>query len=305
MSTAPVILFVYNRPEHTRRTLESLAENKLAGSSVLYVFADGPRADASADAKRLIAETREVVRSRQWCAAVHFSESDRNKGLAASVVEGVSAVIAKHGRAIVLEDDMVTAPGFLEFMNASLDRYAADGNVACISGYVYPLAQRLDTAFFVKGADCWGWATWSDRWNAFNAKSQGLKQKIVEKDLLAEFTFNGSYPYMQMLTDREEGRNQSWAILWYAWALVNNKLCLYPPTSLVHNTGNDGSGTHSVQASDKFDVRFTGGEVRFPSGVNESAEGRKAFEEFFTSLTRGQGGIYDRIIGKIKRLFSR
>ncbi len=305
MRTAPVILFVYNRPEHTFRTLESLRANELAGESRLFIFADGVKEGASAETKAQVAKTREVIRSAQWCGEVEIIESPENKGLADSVMNGVSKVIGQYGSAIVLEDDMITAPGFLHFMNDSLERYSTENNVACISGYVYPLANEFELSFFVKGADCWGWATWEDRWNEFKGNTKDLKKKIEEKGLLADLTFNGSYPYMEMLVDREAGKNQSWAILWYAWALVTNRLCLYPPASLVHNTGNDGSGTHSSQASDRFDVKLHDETVSFPDVVQESTEGRKAFEMFFRTLSSGDPApLHKRILQRLKRMFS-
>lgn len=308
METAPIVLFVYNRPEHTQRTLESLMRNDLSAHSELYIFADGAKPNASTEVLEQIKRTRELIRAKDWCATVHVKESDKNKGLAASVLEGVTEVINKHGKVIALEDDLILAPDFLKFMNSSLDRYAAESRVACISGYVYPLKTKFEKAFFLKGADCWGWATWKDRWSEFNSNKEGLRNQIMEKGLLNDFTFNGTYPYMEMLEDREAGKNQSWAILWYAWSLLKGRFCLYPPQSLVHNIGNDGSGTHSFQAVNTFDVKLGKlGSIGFLDDITESKEGRKAFETFFVSLMpkdEKKRSLYKKIIDKIRTKFS-
>jgi hypothetical protein len=305
MKYAPVILFVYNRPSHTLRTLESLDKNVLAGESELFIYADGPKKDASADALSSIALTREIITSRQWCGKTTVLESDVNKGLAVSITEGVSEIIRKYGRAIILEDDHVTSPAFLSFMNEALDKYEQEKKVACISGYVYPLATKFNEAFFIKGADCWGWATWSDRWNPEEANAGWLRKELSDKKLLDDFTFNGSYPYLEMLMDREQGKNQSWAIIWYAASLLRGKLCLYPPYSLVRNIGNDGSGTHTTSAVDKYDTELKEvSAIRFPSSVEESVQARAAFEQFFRSASRENLGLASRIIRRLKKIFS-
>lgn len=306
---APIVLFVYNRPEHTARTLESLKKNEQALLSELYVFADGPKPGASAETLRQIDLTREIIRSAQWCGKVNIIESRENKGLAVSIMEGVSRIIQEHGKVIVLEDDLITAPSFLSFMNEALKKYENEKKVACISGYVYPLEKEFETAFFVKGADCWGWATWSDRWQQVNTNPTDLKNTINRKGLLNDFNFSGSYPYMEMLTDREEGKNQSWAILWYASSLVKDLLCLYPPYSLVHNIGNDGSGTHTLAAIKKFDVELRETKaIAFPSALEENKEARTAFKLFFDSVKKvnpSKPTFSGRIIKKIRSLLSK
>jgi hypothetical protein len=206
---------------------------------------------------------------------------------------------------IVLEDDLVVAPDFLDFMNAALVRYQDEKAVACISGYVYPLKRNFAEAFFVKGADCWGWATWADRWDPAAYQAPELISRIKEQDKTALFDFNSSYPYMKMLEDRAAGLNQSWAIIWYASAFVENKLCLYPPHSLVKNTGNDGSGTHTLSAEDAYDTELKRiNQVRLPDRIAESAEGREAFERFFRGAVPAPPNVLQRIIRKLKLMFS-
>jgi hypothetical protein len=227
LTCAPVALFVYNRLWHTQRTVEALVLNKLADQTDLYVFSDGPR---SAAERSKVTDVRNFVKTITGFKSVRLIESDGNRGLANSVINGVTKVLESHDRIIVLEDDMITSPGFLEYMNTSLGLYEHDDRVISIHGYVYPVKRPLPPTFFLKGADCWGWATWKRGWALF------------EPD---EFDFNNSYPYTRMLKNQIAGRNDSWAIRWYASAFLRQKLTLYPGISLVKNIGNDSSGTHS------------------------------------------------------------
>lgn len=243
MALAPIILFVYNRPLHTLKALEALALNHLAKDSVLHIFADGVKKNADKRTIQKINETRDIIKSKQWCKEVIIHERTENLGLAESIIEGVSEILTKYGKVIVLEDDLVSSPYFLKFMNDSLDYYEKEEKVVCISAYFYPV-DGLPETFFIKGADCWGWATWSREWNLFEKDGEKLLKELESKKLTSKFDINNSYPYTQMLRDQINGVNNSWAIRWYASAFLNNKLCLYPGQSLINNIGTDGSGTH-------------------------------------------------------------
>ena len=166
---APVALFVYNRPDHTRQTLEALARNRGAETTTLYVFSDGPKPNASAEERQRIAVTRQLVCSQPWVRNIILVESDANRGLADSIVAGVQRVLAEHGRVIVLEDDIVTSPGFLEFMNRGLELYADDEKVMHLSGYMYPLDLPTRGTAFLRILSCWGWATWARAWRHYEA----------------------------------------------------------------------------------------------------------------------------------------
>ena len=244
MSLAPIILFVYNRPSHTLKTLEALAANQLASESVLYIFADGAKENATETTLRKINETRDIVKSKQWCKETYIIERTENFGLAKSVIEGVTSTLDKYKKIIVLEDDLVTSKHFLKFMNEALDRYENEDNVACISAYIYPI-ENLPELFFIKGADCWGWATWKRSWNLFEADGKKLLSELESQDKTYEFNFNNTYPYTKMLEEQIKGINNSWAIRWYASAFLKNKLCLYPGKTYVSNIGLDGSGENS------------------------------------------------------------
>lgn len=244
MSHAPIILFIYNRPEHTRQTLEALAVNTLAQESDLFIYADGSKENATEEQREKIRLTREIARSRQWCRNVTMIESGTNKGLESSIISGVTETVNQYGSVIVLEDDLMTSPYFLQYMNDALDVYENTANVACIHGYVEPHKKQLPETFFMKGADCWGWGTWKRAWDKFNPDGQELLDEIRRRHCEWDFNFGNAYPHIRVLEDQIAGKNSSWAIRWLASAYLSDMYCLYPNKTLVLNTGFDGSGTH-------------------------------------------------------------
>ena len=172
---APVVLFVYNRPGHTIQTLEALSQNRNAYKSTLYIFSDGPKADANVEEHTRIEQVRQVIRLKQWCKEVIIRESDDNIGLADSIVNGVTEVVTKHNKVIVLEDDVITSTGFLEFMNDALDLYEEEEKVMHISGYMYPHEKDLpETFFFNVPYPGGGWATWYRAWKNFQNDTEYL-----------------------------------------------------------------------------------------------------------------------------------
>lgn len=250
---APIVLFVYNRPWHTKQTLNSLIKNELACKSILYIYADGAKPNATPTQIEAIKEVRTIIREKQWCKEVHIIENEQNKGLANSIITGVTQVIDRYGKIIVLEDDMLTSPHFLTFMNKSLDFYEKQGEVANIHAYIYDIP-GLPSTFFLNDPGCWGWATWKRSWKLFEPDGAKLIKEIEAKKLIKRFDYEGTYPYFLMLKNQVEGKNDSWAIRWYASLFLKNKLSLYPSKSLIHNIGNDASGTNTVTNERYFDV---------------------------------------------------
>jgi hypothetical protein len=226
-----------------------------------------------------------------------------NYGLARSIIDGVTRVLAEHESVIVVEDDIVTAPYFLRYMNDALVRFADDERVASIHGYMYPVKAALPEAFFLPGTDCWGWGTWRRGWALFNPDGRDLLQQLKQRNLTGFFDFNGAHAYTQMLADQVAGRNDSWAVRWYASALLAEKLTLFPGHSLVHNIGNDGSGTHSAPGS-SLDVQLDAAGPVNIGGVDVVAnmECRAAVEEFFRASHRPPAR---RFRGMLRRLMSR
>lgn len=286
---APIALFAYNRPDHLTKTLAALSKNTLANESDLFIFSDGPKNEA---AQEKVNEVRDLIKNIQGFRKVFIRESKENRGLASSVINGVTAVVGEYGKIIVLEDDLVTSPYFLEFMNAALDKYEQQEEVISIHGYCLPI-KGLPETFFIRGADCWGWATWARGWSLFEPNGSLLLNEIRQKKLTRAFNFNNSYPYTRMLKKQIEGKNNSWAIRWYASAFLKNKLTLYPGSSLVKNIGNDDSGTHSKKNTG-YDTYISQKPVNLQTiPVSENAEARKKMAAHMLKLT---------FISKIKRL---
>lgn len=288
-SLAPICLFVYNRSLHTRKTVEALRNNLLASESNLIVFSDASKSESGAGK---VLEVRQFVGGISGFKSVTIVEREVNLGLAKSIIQGVSNVVNEYGRAIILEDDMVTSPHFLSFMNEGLDKYAEDERVVSIHGWLFPNESRLPETFFLQGADCWGWATWKRGWAIFNPNGQSLIDELNRLKLTRTFDCNGAYPYSKMLKGQIKGVNDSWAIRWHASAFLAKKLTLYPGRSLVHNIGNDDSGTH-CGVSEQYDTYLSQTKVELISiEVTISQPGKRAFEAFLRqSQARSLGGF--------------
>jgi hypothetical protein len=241
MELAPIVLFTYNRPWHTEQTLEALRLNKLADKSILHIYCDGPKEDATNEELKNIKKVRNLVKKKNWCKEVKIIEKSHNVGLAISVIEGVTNVVNKYGSVIVLEDDLITSSYFLKYCNEGLKLYKNELNVYSINGYQFPLGLNVNDSFLCPLAtSSWGWATWKDRWSHFK-KNVDYKQIIQEHPLIkTRFNF-GDYDYSSMLNN-----SKSWAIKWYYSVFIRNGLGLFPTKSLVTNIGFDGSGENCM-----------------------------------------------------------
>lgn len=280
MALAPIALFVYNRLEHTKQVVETLLRNNLAQESKLFIFSDGPKNVAAASAVEAV---REYVKAISGFAEVVIIERNENYGLAKSIISGVGEILAAHDRVIVLEDDLVTSPHFLQYMNDGLDLYKDVHRVASVHGYVYPVEESLPETFFIRGADCWGWATWKRAWDVFEPNGNKLLHALEAQKLTEVFDMQGAYPYTTMLKSQIKGFNHSWAILWHASAFLRDLLTLYPGQSLVRNIGFDKSGTH-VGTTNYFAGTLSTNPIRVrPHTIGESAEALRAFQHYFSS----------------------
>jgi hypothetical protein len=251
---APIILFTYNRPYHTQRTLDALMQNELADESILYLYCDGPKEDATDEQKQKIAEVRHIIREKRWCKEVQVIEFPKNKGLANSIINGVTEVIEKHGKVIVLEDDIITSKGFLKYMNDALRIHEKNVKVMHISAYMYPHSEKLpDTFFFNVPYPGGGWATWKRAWNYFNPDARRLYNYFEERKLWNTFNkFGGKYLQKQLQANME-GSLKTWFIKWHATLIIQNGFTLYPSCSLTNNIGFDEEGTHCTPMT-KFDI---------------------------------------------------
>jgi len=242
MTLSPIALFTYNRPYHTRQSVEALQQNKLSSQSDLFVFSDGPKDEVSGSR---VQEVRNYLKNINHFKSVSIIERESNTGLAANIQGGVQQILSMFGKVIVLEDDLLTSPFFLDFMNEGLRIYENDENVISIHGYLLPVKAKLPDTFFLRCADCWGWATWKRGWDLFQPDGNLLLKRLIESKQTKQFDFDGSYPFTQMLMDQIAGKTNSWAIRWYASGFLANKYTLYPGKSLLSNIGGDGSGTNN------------------------------------------------------------
>lgn len=301
---APIVLFVYNRPWHTFQTLNALSKNYLANESTLYIYADGAKPNATPTQHEALKETRSIIREKQWCKEVHIIESEQNKGLANAIIAGVTEVIKQHKKIIVLEDDMITSPHFLRYMNESLDFYENEEKVANIHAYIYDI-QGLPQTFFLKDPGCWGWATWQRGWELFESDGEKLRQEIVAENLVKQFDYEHSYPYFLMLERQIRGENNSWAIRWYASLFLKNKLSLYPHTSLVHNIGNDTSGTNATIHERYFDVFVSSQSIKIQAIPIEASKESYQKIATFWKTTYSYPTTYQNLKNKLKAVLTR
>jgi hypothetical protein len=293
---APVALFVYNRPWHARQTVEALRRNEFAADTDLFVFSDGPKSSREAATVR---EVRAIVGSIAGFRSVSIVEREANLGLAQSVIDGVTAVCSKYGHVIVLEDDLVTAPTFLRFMNDALRMYEYDEKVGSIHGYWYPIGPTMPETFFLRGASCWGWATWSRAWNLFEPDGRKLLAELRRRNLTGLFDLDGAMAYTHMLRNQVRGRINSWAIRWHASMFLADCLQLSPARSQVKNIGFDGSGTYSGR-SEAYGVALAATPTRIGRiAFEESAEARSALIQYYRRTRRSIGA---RVLGRLRRL---
>ena len=294
MKTSPIALFVYNRPNLTRHVLLALRKNKLFRSSKLFIFSDGPKDD---DSEKSVKKVRNVLSNYNNLKNIYISLNKDNKGLSTSIITGVSNILSDFKSVIVLEDDLITSTYFLKYMNTGLSLYENETDVASIHSYFYPVnsINQLPNYFFLKGADCWGWATWRDRWDLFENNPNELLNKINSMNLSNEFSLEKRAGFYNMLKDTSKGKIDSWAIRWHASMYLQNKLTLYPKVSFIHNIGNDGSGTHKAK-TDSFKTKIN---LNFDGIKNvQLTENLIAREELANFMLKIREPLYKRLLKK-------
>lgn len=285
MPNTPIALFAYNRLNHLQRTIQSILQNPEASSTDLIIFSDAAKRPED---ETSVSEVRKYIGSISGFKNIKIIVRDENYGLSKSIISGVSETLNEYDSVIVIEDDLIVSPYFLKYMNQALKEYADDEIVISIHGYIYPSSSEFPQTFFIRGADCWGWATWKRGWKHFDSDGSKLLKLINDNNLQDIFDFNGAYPYTQMLKDQISGVVDSWAIRWYASAFVNNFLTLYPGTSLVRNIGIDGTGTN-CSTSNLWDSKTTSKNinvVRIP--IKEEVSIRKQFGDSLRTLCEPQ-----------------
>lgn len=298
---APIALFVYNRPMHTRLTVEALQKNAPATDSDLFIFSDAPKIESHETAVR---EVRQYIRQIDGFRSITILERKTNFGLARSIIDGVTTLCREHGRLIVLEDDLVTSPHFLRFMNDALEMYEHDDRVMHVSGATYPIEPMKEETFFLRIPLCWGWATWDRAWRHFRKGNDIMLE--FDPVMRSGFTFNGSYDTWEQLEANRCGLIDSWFVYWYATLFLKQGLALFPGRSLVKNIGMDGTGVH-CGVSNLYDMVPSATAIQAKRiAPEESAEAvlrhEKYFRKLYTLRPTAPGGIVRRMRNVVARL---
>lgn len=292
---APILLFVYNRPEHVRRNIQALLKNELAAESELFIYSDAAKDETS---QATVKEVRAFIRSIQGFKKITITERAENWGLARSIIDGVTTQINRYGRVIVLEDDLVVAPHFLQFMNDALETYRDEERVGHIQACDFTHDPSLPDTFLIKWTGSWGWGTWDRAWKHFNADGKALLTELESRKLTYTFDFNGKYGYTRMLRRQIEGKNNSWAIRWNASLFLKGILSLNVGKSLVQNEGFDGSGTNcgggGLYASELYMERLP---VKKISPIEENIQARNAYVRYYARTN----SFMAKAIRRIKR----
>ncbi|GAB4024875.1 glycosyltransferase [Spirosoma koreense] len=241
---APVLLFAYKRPIELESTLKALQANHLAADSDLYIFVDA--AKRPDDAPK-VAQVHQILDAASGFRSIHRDYATSNIGCADSIIRGVSEVLAKHPAAIIVEDDLITAPNFLDFMNQGLKKYARNSRVFSVSGYTLPFQRPSG---YTKDGYCiprhspWGWATWSDRWQSVDWAMTDYPEFVADRRQQKAFNQGGS-DLVRMLQDQMEGRADAWDIRFCYNRFKQNGLTVYPTRSKVQNIGFGKDATHT------------------------------------------------------------
>lgn len=278
-----IVILAFNRPEHVKRLMATLERNPEFFDLPVLAFVDGPRDDNDS---HLVGEVAEIL--RQARAEGQVTQRSSNLGVAASVTSAVTAALSVHDRVIVLEDDLEVSPHFLKYMIDGLDFYEQDPRVASIHGYTIRTRDVPTPTYFLRGSDCWGWATWRRSWANYRHDAGQMAVELRERGLEKGFTFSGRSNHLELLRMADHGEVDSWAIRWHAATYLAGGLTLYPSKTLVRNGGMDGSGRHSGN-TDIYDSDFSRRPVRVGEGpVKECAEAFGEYKKFYSRRARSK-----------------
>jgi hypothetical protein len=276
MELAPIVVFAYNRPHYLLETLQSLQANEEAKASKLFIYCDGPKANCTEATLEQIEQVHLIAGREKWCGEVNVVISPANKGLATSIIEGVTEIVNKYGKVIVLEDDLVLSEYFLKYMNEALNKYEQCDKVASVTGYNFPIklpnGPDFKETFFLKTICTLGWGVWKRSWQIYNSDAVFLLNEIKSKKLNYEFNFGNTYPYISMLKKAMIGKVSSWGIRWYASVFLNDKLTLFPSYSLINHIGNEGTNVKvdsiNMFGNSVYDKRIMDFEERIVENIN-------------------------------------
>jgi hypothetical protein len=297
---APIVVFVYKRPEHTQQTIEYLKKNDKAQESDLYIFSEFQKNESFAKDVKAV---RDYIKTIGGFKSVTIIERPHFYGLANSVIDGVTSVFEKHDRVIVLEDDIVTSSVFLDYMNEALDKYEHTSNIFSVTGFCYPpnlmtIYEEYDKdVFLLPRASSWGWGTWKDRWLKNDWDVKDYQEFYNSQELQKKYDLTGG-DKSRMLIKQQTGIVDSWAIRWDYTHYKNNAFGVFPKKSLINNIGLDNSGSHTKN------LKSHANEVSYekPSLPNELIIDEKILNAYRAIYKKG--GYVFKIKQFIKRLFA-
>ena len=300
MSYAPIILFVYNRPYHTKRVLDCLSKNELFDKSEIIIFSDGNRSDEDFDE---VKKVRELIENYDFNIKCHLIKRESNLGLSENIITGTSEILNHREKAIIMEDDILTSPYFLRYMNDALEKYENDENVWHISGWNYPI--EIDKfnydkqAFFWSVMNCWGWGTWKNRWKNYK-KDPIYLIKNWSPEKISKFNLNDSFDFWSQVKKNYNGSINTWAIFWMTTIFEHNGLCLNPIESFVTNIGHDNSGENST-ISTKFDSDLAKKNIKAWPNSKENYD--KVIEKIISeNFIDSKNSVMQKLLNKIKNL---
>jgi hypothetical protein len=297
---APIAIFCYKRPMHLKNTLQTLKQCEGFAESPIYVFGDGPVGSIDINS---VHQTRYVARETLGSnAQYHFRE--KNMGLANSIVHGVNYLLEIYDRVIVVEDDLLLHKYFIRFMNEALQKYSMDETAYQVSGYIFPTQKLLHykNAVILPLTTSWGWATWRRAWIQFDPDASGWDKLANDSNLRNDFNLGGVFDYASMLERQMMGKSDSWAIRWY-WTVFKNKgLIIYPPVSLVNNSGFDGSGTHGRGIFSNYTTPMRAHSLYYPIFPEKLSIDPYLLSLVSDSIRMQSGGKFGKIVRELRQI---
>lgn len=286
---APLALFVYNRPWHTKQTIESLKADHVAAETDLFIFADGAKNDKDREAIKQVAD---YIATVDGFKSVTIVKQDKNLGLANSIIKGVTQLSESHGKFIVFEDDLISSPYALTYLNEALEVYKNEEKVYHVCSYMYPikLSDDLPETFLYRATHSLGWASWKRAWDKFNPDIDDLISQF-DAQKIKDFSFDGKMNFWKQMNDFKAGKNNSWAIRWYASVFLNDGLALNVTRSYINNIGHDGSGIHS-NVENTYDIAVYKHPItEFPKEIAENKTMYNLVKHFYANR---KGSWWDR-----------
>lgn len=294
---APIVLFTYNRLEHTQKTIEALQKNVYAQESELYIYSDGPKNEAATEAVKSV---REILHQVDGFKQVHIVERANNWGLAENIIDGVTSIVNEYGKIIVLEDDIVTSKYFLKYMNDALEVYKEIPKVMAVSGYCWPPdKESLSETFFLPWFSCWGWATWNRSWNYYKRNPEELIKNGFDTNT-KEFNINGAYDFWKQVEQNYSGELYTWAVFFCVAIFQRQGLVAYCNHDQCKNVGNDGTGVDCGKNNYFNREILVDKETRlFNLNVHSDAIAEDVTTRFFLRI-KESGNLFDKVLNVYK-----